>query len=263
MWPLLRRDALARFFALGMLLSLVPICATYPHNRLLFWSSFGAMGLIARFLSAYLERDAELLSDSSIYRIVAAPLALALVIVHLLVAPVQTPIAIAGSNALRDQLYISPISEPNLTDQSVVIVNGPLVFFASHFPVMQASEGRTVPMHTHILAPSFAGVEIERPDERTIVVRPRGGYLAHPLDLLYRSLKRPMSVGDRLELPDVSIEVASLTTDGRPASITCRFTTPLEAPSLRWIFWEKGRYKSWTPPAPGGKVTLPPAIPLR
>ncbi|GAK53562.1 hypothetical protein U14_04828 [Candidatus Moduliflexus flocculans] len=51
LFPLLRRDPTARFWALGMMLSLVPVCATFPHNRLLLFPGIGAIGLVAQFLS--------------------------------------------------------------------------------------------------------------------------------------------------------------------------------------------------------------------
>lgn len=261
MCPLLRRDPLARFFALGAVLSLVPSCAAYPTNRLLMWSGLGAMGLIARFLTAFLARDTALLPVSRGYRLAVAPFVLVLIVAHLFLAPIQKLQAVIGNNALKAQLYIAPLNEPSLTRESVVVVNGPLAFYASHFSVMQAVKGLPVPKGTRILAPSLTGVELERPDEQTLIVRPAGGYVLHPFDALFCSRRRRLAVGHRVQLPDVTIEVASLTSDGRPASIACRFLVPLEDESLRWIFWERGRYKSWTPPPVLGSVRLPPALP--
>jgi hypothetical protein len=47
----LRKDRTCQFFATGMLFSLIPVCATWPNDRLLLFSGFGAFGLIATFLS--------------------------------------------------------------------------------------------------------------------------------------------------------------------------------------------------------------------
>jgi hypothetical protein len=47
LWPLLRRDKLARFWAGGMVLSIIPMCSGEPHNRMLFVASIGAAGLLA------------------------------------------------------------------------------------------------------------------------------------------------------------------------------------------------------------------------
>ena len=48
--PLLRRDRVARFWALGMLLALIPLCTTFPADRMLLFVGVGAMGLMVQFL---------------------------------------------------------------------------------------------------------------------------------------------------------------------------------------------------------------------
>ncbi len=47
--PLLSRDRMARFFAAGMLLAALPVCATLPMDRLLTFVGLGASGLLALF----------------------------------------------------------------------------------------------------------------------------------------------------------------------------------------------------------------------
>ncbi|UCG32349.1 MAG: hypothetical protein JSU68_11855, partial [Phycisphaerales bacterium] len=58
--PLLKRDRRARFFALGMVLSVPPACAAYPDDRLLFFVGIGGMGLLAQFLAATLRNGGTL-----------------------------------------------------------------------------------------------------------------------------------------------------------------------------------------------------------
>ncbi len=45
--PLLKKEAEARFWAVGMLLSLIPVCGTLPMDRLLLLPGVGAFGLLA------------------------------------------------------------------------------------------------------------------------------------------------------------------------------------------------------------------------
>ncbi len=260
-WPLVRRDASARFLALGTLASLVPACATVPQDRMLLWSGLGAMGLVARFLWAVITRDATLLPGGRIRRGASMAAAAALVLVHLVWAPIRKPLAIWTSDAFHDQLYVQ-LNEVTLPAESVVIVNAPLVFMASHLQVMQAAHGLPVPGRVRLLAPSMAAVTLERTDERTLVLHADGGYLAHPLDGVYRSTRRLMPLGHRVALSDVAIEVVSLTRDGRPASVRFKFAAPLEDRSLRWVFWEQGRFKPWTPPPVGASATLPAPRPV-
>jgi hypothetical protein len=48
MLPLLKRDPVARFFATGLVLAAIPVCATFPGDRLLLFVGIGAMGLVAQ-----------------------------------------------------------------------------------------------------------------------------------------------------------------------------------------------------------------------
>ena len=52
LWPMLKASAASRFFALGAALAAIPICATYPFDRLLAFVGIGGMGLVAQFLSS-------------------------------------------------------------------------------------------------------------------------------------------------------------------------------------------------------------------
>ncbi len=50
LWTLLRRERLARVWFLGMALSVIPLCAAFPMDRLLVFSGIGAFGLMALLL---------------------------------------------------------------------------------------------------------------------------------------------------------------------------------------------------------------------
>jgi hypothetical protein len=67
-----------------------------------------------------------------------------------------------------------------------------------------------MPRHTRVLFPSLAAVQVQRPDERTLVLTPRGGYLARPVDTLFRDRSRSFRRGERVELSDVIIEVTKI-----------------------------------------------------
>ena len=58
LFPLVRSSPVARFWALGMLFSIVPICAVVADNRNLMFVGFGAMGLLAQFVGAMFEQQA-------------------------------------------------------------------------------------------------------------------------------------------------------------------------------------------------------------
>lgn len=51
--PLLKQDAVARFWLTGMLLALVPVCAVTPQPRVVLIAGIGCAPLVARFLSGW------------------------------------------------------------------------------------------------------------------------------------------------------------------------------------------------------------------
>jgi hypothetical protein len=99
-------------------------------------------------------------------------------------------------------------------------------------------------------------VKIYRPDARTLVVQPEYGYYAWILDALFRNSQHPFSVGDRVELTGMTVEIKELTGDGRPAKAAFTFAVPLEDPSLRWLQYKDGDFIPFTPPAIGQSVVL-------
>ncbi len=106
-------------------------------------------------------------------------------------------------------------------------------------------------------------MQIHRIDERTITVRPRGGYLVTILDKLFRSDQNRFSVGDRIELTGMTVEVTELTDNGRPAEAAFTFSVDLEDESLRWLQYKGGKYVPFHPQAVGLSVELPGFNPFR
>jgi hypothetical protein len=249
-WPLFARDAVARFFGSGALLSLIPFCATFPHNRVLMFTGIGLMALVAQFVAFAFT---ELSSRGRVWRIAGWTAGSLLLLSRLLWAPVNLPAMIGQFNEMNTVLSIDIPGEEALEGTSVVVVNGPCAFWAAHLPIVRATRRESVP-RMRVLAPSRSAMHVERPDANTLILRPAAGFLAHPFDGLYRSLRTPFPSGYRVTLSEVTIDVIDLTTDGRPAAIAARFRAPLEASSLRWVQWRDGRYQAWTPPAVGASA---------
>jgi hypothetical protein len=266
MVPLLRRDSVARFWAVGMILSLVPVCGTYAQDRMLLFAGVGAFGLLGRFLADVFERRRVSAQHShgrawsTAVRVVGG----LLVFLHFVVAPIVLPFRAGmplGPKSLMDQVLVNAPMDGSVERQDVMLVNAPIAMAAGYVPIMRTLDGQPVPRHVRALSASWSPVELNRLDERTLVVRPEWGYLSSPIDTLARGLGHPMSLGQRVELTGVTIEVTALTDDGRPAEATCRFEVPLEDPSLRWLQWRDGAFVEFRPPDVGKSVRLPAAIP--
>jgi len=255
MTPLLRRDPAARFFAAGMMFSLVPFCATFPSNRVLVFVGLGAAGLVARFLADVFAAGARPRRLRAVDGIVAT----LLILFRLVWAPINLPAEMRLGVLLNAKLSVDVPAADALEGTTVVVVNSPVAFWAGHLPVKRAAMREPVP-RIRVLSPSMARMHIERVDTTTLVLRPDTGYLSHPFDGLFRSSRRPSMAGSSVDLGDVNIQVTRLTPDGRPAEIAARFRTPLEDRSLRWIQWKDDAYQPWTPPAVGAAVDLDAAV---
>jgi len=287
LFPLVRRDSVARFWTVGMLLAVLPACATFPSDRLLFFVGVGGMGLLAQFVAAVLGR-ADWLPARAGWRLPARALCAVLLFVHLVAAPLALTQAAGTVRVFGDVLARaagSLPSDPAVRSQTVVIVNTPTYFVSLFGPLIQALNGKPFPAHTLVLGSGVTPIEVRRIDEHTLVVRPEGCFLAAPgslrpgdgsdppafdvrymlplFDRLFRG-DRPMKVGQRIELMGAIVEITAITEDGRPAEAAFRFATALEDPSLRWLQWENGVYAPFVLPAVGEGLRLPAVtVPLR
>jgi hypothetical protein len=261
--PLLRRDRSARFWGTGMILSLLPACATFPADRLLFFVGIGAMGLLAQWLDGVFG-NALWRPKSTAWRFIAKALGLLFVFTHLIVAPVALPIraALPAGPKSTEKYYVRVDLDPSVEDQDVIIVNPPSILHAAYFLVEQEVAGKPVPRRMRLLAPGLQAVEIERTDEHTLLIRPENGFLAWVFERLFRDERNPWSAGERIELTGVTIEVMELTADGRPAVVAFRFDARLEDPSLRWLQFKDQVWQPFTPPAVGQRVVLPAGKPF-
>jgi hypothetical protein len=262
-WPLLRTDRAARFFATGMLLAIVPICAAFPMDRLLMFVGIGAFGLLARFVQfAFARSPAE--QFSSPYTATAKWGAVCLLVIHLAIAPVALTYRAAnpfGPPKSTSSLYLRTALPDEAQEQDLIVVNPPSPLHLGYFLVMGELEHRVLPRRLRCLATGVTSITIRREDERTLVIQPRAGFMPFMLDQLVRSEQRPMTVGQIVQLTGITVEVLQTTADHRPAAARFEFDVPLEDSSLRWMCWREGQFEGFTPPPVGGEMTLtPPAL---
>jgi hypothetical protein len=246
-----------------MLLATIPICATFPTDRLLMFVGFGAMGLIVRFLHLLFAADARR-SQSTLWRRAAVPLACLLVLLHAVIAPPLLAVRATAPTGPRwyvRRLYIRLPFDDALEHQDLVVVNAPSAMHANYCLILRDFAGQPGPRAMRVLGPGFRSTKVSRVDEHTLEVAPEGGYLGLFLDRLFRSDQHPLRAGEEIILPRMRCRVMSLTEDGRPAVVSFRFDCVLEDPSLRWIQWTGGTFVPFTPPAVGEQIELRPRSP--
>ncbi len=277
--PLLRRDALARFWALGMVLSVVPVCAIFTSDRLLMFVGIGAMGLLAQWLHG-LTSGARWVPVSPPWMRCARGFRTLFVAVHFMLAPLVFPV---GAISMRfvaealERIYRTLPTGPGVADQTLVFANSfgclsDLVWIQS-----RVHRGETLPARTLHLNASWSAAEIGCVDANTLRVRPVGGYLrprrwspegesAPPfsvaylgqhMDALVRSPDHPLRLGETIVLAAATVEIVALMPDGRPAEVTFSFRVPLDDPSLTFLAVTRDGYVPFVVPGIGETVVVP------
>ena len=255
--PLVRADRVARFWAVAFALSLPFVCGAHPNDRHLLLVGVSGSALVARFIAAWVERGT---SRALLPRVGATPIALFLIVVHLILAPIALPIRARLPGAVSrgvERIDTLVPSDAELGHQDLVLVNVPFKYLCNFASVVRRSNGGVSPRRWRCLGISPDAVEVERTDSDTLVLRPAHGYLQYFEDRNVRALEIPFAAGDRVSLLDFTITVLRVTDDLRPAEVEYRFAVPLEDASLRWLVWQHGGYRPFVPPAVGARTLLP------
>jgi hypothetical protein len=251
--PLVVRDRVARFWGLGALLSLVPIAAVGPENRVLGFVGLGSMALLAQ-LTQFVFAGA---SDAWIPRVwkgFAWAATLILLLIHLLAAPLLGIARIAyqsNVNSRMDRAMASVPSDPRIESQDLVLINPPdhIYLVTAIWAVHRLAN---LPMPRHMRALSTGGtLEVTRVGARSLRVRFPDGFFPTAFSRFVRNQSDRFSPGQHFELPGLSVVVETLDAQGDPEQVEYEFRVPLEDPSLRWVNWGDGAYVPWTPAAIG------------
>jgi hypothetical protein len=261
--PVWRRLPACRFWALGAVLSLLPVCATYPMDRLLVFAGVGGMAGVALVLADWVEGGLAVLARPR--RLFATAVVVGLVAVHVVLAPLLLPARVLLFGLLGqmgDRLEASIPADASVRGRSLVILasSAEMTTFP---PWMQRQvTGAPRPAHMRVLASCFSKLSVSRPDTATLRVRPEKGFLDNEWLRMVRGASRPFRAGDEVELPDVHVRVRDVTSDGRPAEADFTFGVPLEDPSLLWTRLQAGgTLVPWSPPGVGETQVLPAVVP--
>jgi hypothetical protein len=251
--PVILRSPVARFSLVGALLSLLPAAATFPSDRVLNWISIGVMALFSEYLATYINGEEQ--------RGVAATVgAGGIVLVHLLFAPLSLPQqcwTVAQVSSLLENADSALPVTPDIRHRTVIYVNPPQDTFTGFVPATRAMKGIAWPQTQRWLATGLTEIEVKRIDPRTVDVRPQAGFLHEHTERVVRSKRYPLSVGDVVRLPGMTVEILEVTADRRPARARFVFTYPLEDPRYLWLVWRMGGYVPFTPPTVGSSVVIP------
>jgi hypothetical protein len=251
--PILQKDALARFWALGVLLSVLPLSATFPSDRLLLFVGLGGSALVARIVDTWVRA---LFSGEAGRAGRARPVvALLLSALHLVAAPVLLSVRSAQMELFgiaADRAARSLPSNSSILGKSVVIVAAPTLLFANYIPAERRVLGQPYAGYQYVLASASSRIQVESTGPRRLTLRPEHGFLYTPLERHYRGAA-PFTVGQEVTLSALRARIDAIV-DGRPSAVSFEFTAPLASYVL--VTWKDGEYVPFRPPRPGEVVTL-------
>lgn len=256
-YRVLKADRAARFFAAGMGLSLVPVAATWPSDRLLLFVGLGAFGLIAVFLGHVAEAQGRL------YRPAAKVVAVAFIALHGVLAPILLPIRsqflVMSYGRYIDRAESSIPSDAALSGDTLVFLNAPDIFAPTYPFAVRLYEGRVLPKYSrHLAIVSKGRAEVKRVDAHTISFAQSEGFFHEVWSTIFRGPGVPFRVGDVVTVPGMRVEIAEVLADGRPRRALFHFDQPLDSAALRWIRWEGTRFVAAAPPAAGETLVIEP-----
>jgi hypothetical protein len=256
LWPLFRADREVRFWASGAVLSVPPACATFPEDRLLFFVGLGAMPVIAIFCARALSSGADLWRHPRAARLAA----MGLVAVHAVLAPVLLPYRTlhmarydAEMQAEARELF-GRVTDP--AHQFVVLVNAKDFYFAGMMPLSRVARGEPTVARFLTLAGTRGPVALTRLDERTLEVRPEGGFMTRVFSQIFRGRANVLHRGARIDLLGIDVTVTDVDPWGEPLAATFEFAFPLETPSFLWIYWTGAAYEPFHLPKTGETVIV-------
>jgi hypothetical protein len=245
--PLLKSNATARFFASGMLLATLPICATFPADRLLLFVGLGGMGLVAMLCTQALTPQARVARGF-------------LILCHFIIAPISLPIRSRSMMTIRALIALADDTiprTPDIVDKTVILLDPPNDIFGAFVPAMRNVLGVPRPNRFRILAGGTSETDVQRVDARSIRITPAHGFFEPEIARLLRGAQDPFLPGEKISISGLEIVIESVTKDSRPASALFTFDERLENSKLVWLAWTEVGYAPWQPPPIGQSVSLP------
>jgi hypothetical protein len=252
---MIRTTREARFWALGSVLSLVPVAAAFPMNRLLLAAGVGAFALLAMLTAEVgmlggAVRDARTWIRRSVKLLLVLhiPLAALLLVGSIGFLSIFNTIFTAGARgAPRD---------PGLATQNLVFINGHDFPSVYTYIIRLTDETAPAPKRVAILGPMSTAVSVTRENELTLVIEAEDGWLRTPIDRLMRRADARFHAGQRVSTGLFDAEIRRISVDGRPEVVAFVFHRPLDDPSHRWVAWRDGRLEEVSPPAVGDETRL-------
>ncbi len=275
-WPILRRDKVARFWAVVMLLAVVPAATVFPLTKNLGFVAVGAFGLIASFLAAFSTAPGRA-ALPALLRPIAWCVAVCLLLAHIC-APAVGRIFMAKISPLIPEAsaYLCSFDRvPEIGDRDVVAINDPALLTLI-VPFYRAYSGQPLPRSVRILVQGSVPFQVTRPDTSTLILKAQGldlfdcpdfgpiqkAYLCKAIN--HQIIGDPiLNTGDRVTNKQFVAEILEVSPRGAPRSVAFHFDKPLEDAGKVWLFfdWARHAHTPFVLPRPGETIEVAGAEP--
>jgi hypothetical protein len=237
----------ARMLAAGAVLSLVPLVATLPQERLRFFVAFGVYGV----LGPWVARDYS--APERMRRIVVR----GLWAIHALWMPLQFIPQLFGCASLFGGGGASALDRvvPRSAPPITIVLNAPTPFVPWYQAAMRASRGEVRPP-VFILYAGTQSLEVERYADRGLELHAEHSWLTEPFQSIRDLRRAPFRTGDQIALKHLRVEVRAVNAEGAPTRVRFTFDRSLDDPSLAFRCWAGPEIALWSPPPIGGRVQL-------
>lgn len=253
----LRRTNQNGFFVTGMLLSLVPVCATFPGDRLLMFSGFGAFGLLADFMTA--SRETLPHARKMVVRVASGYL----ILLHLVLAPILC----AGRGMTNVQMLHDPIERADksfppaaeLAGKTAVMVVSADYLTPFYGLVTRPRRGEGDVIRLRMLSVAVQGkAMVTRTGAKTLDLTLSEGFFHESFSLVFRRADQLYNLGDKVKVDGMTATIKAYTSDRkRVATVEFEFEEPLDGGKYVWTMWNHGKVEKFDLPAVGESVEVP------
>lgn len=249
-WPTIRTDRTARFFGLGALFALVPVCATIAQTRSLMFVGIGAFGLLAIWLTNRPRRSAWPRAMKAV--------SVSLIMLHLIAAPVLLAVTsrypvLPGADALA--LQGLPDMD-GIEGCDLVILSHPMPITMIHYLGDCALSGDPMPAHTRTLTHGLTRITVTRVSQTELQVRAENG-LPGLFSRLLNLVSKRLTVGAEVKTEGLTVRIVDTNPAGLPREAVFTFDRSIDDDSLKWLQWSGGSFKPFTPPVVGQSIDIP------
>jgi hypothetical protein len=251
----------------GSLLSLVPVCGSYPSSRLLLASLPGFTPLVAAFVVKGAEALRHQLRKRPFYALTAGAAAVGVatyqIVMSIFWQRVELTGMLDGSTRVREAILHMPVDDAAFPNQDLVLLTSLEGATSMYLPLTRLRYGKSAPRSCLFLSYLIAPYDLVRLNTSSFTIRFRGtdALLGTASEQLLRSPHHPFHKNDIIDVGRWRITVLDLYED-KPQYLRIDFDRPLEAPSLLFMALTPDGYRPvYLPPVGEKLVILPAALP--